>query len=263
MEREPARLIGAASDPAVISPADTATMPVVVAYGAGTDSTAMLVGMARLGWVPDAILFADTGNELPRTYVFIGIMQEWLARAGFPPIAIVKNRSPIAGDASLYDECHRKSVLPSLAYGGHSCSLEWKVAPQDRWCREHFGWQRAKRGDPPAELIDGLMPGRWRHGPRIQKIIGYDAGPGDARRIARAMGLWPPGYRYRYPLAEWAGIASAARQRSAMQVSRCRESPPASCARLPGSTRSTLLPRSTRISSPRPSSSRRAPTPAD
>jgi hypothetical protein len=30
----------------------------------------------------------------------------------------------------------------------------------------------------------------------------YDAGPADGRRIRNAVGKWPPGHRYRYPLAE-------------------------------------------------------------
>lgn len=178
-------------------------MPVVVAYGVGTDSTAMLIGMAARNWVPDLVLFANAGSEWPRTLAYIPVIEAWLAKVGFPPLTIVKNPSPKAGDASLYDECHRKSVLPSLAYGGHSCSLKWKVGPQDRFCREYFGWQRPKRGEPPLEPVDGLMPGRWRHGPWILKLIGYDAGARDARRQKRALGMWPPGYRYRYPLSEW------------------------------------------------------------
>ena len=35
----------------------------VVSFGGGTNSTAMLVGMSERGIIPDAILFADTGGE--------------------------------------------------------------------------------------------------------------------------------------------------------------------------------------------------------
>lgn len=43
--------------------------PLVVAcYGAGTNSTAFLVGMAQRGEPVDAILFADTGGD-PSTFV--------------------------------------------------------------------------------------------------------------------------------------------------------------------------------------------------
>lgn len=41
--------------------------PLVVAYGLGVNSTAMLVEFARRGIRPDLILFADTGGEKPET----------------------------------------------------------------------------------------------------------------------------------------------------------------------------------------------------
>ena len=40
----------------------------VVSYGAGTNSTAMLIGLHERGERPDLILFADTGGERPETY---------------------------------------------------------------------------------------------------------------------------------------------------------------------------------------------------
>ena len=39
-----------------------------VAFGGGTNSTAMLCGFRERGIKPDLILFADTGGELPETY---------------------------------------------------------------------------------------------------------------------------------------------------------------------------------------------------
>jgi len=163
--------------------------PVVVAYGAGVDSTALLVGLYKSGRKVDLILFADTGSEKPETYRYLDIMDAWLATHGMPPITRVKNRSPIAGDTSLHGECIRKSVLPSLAYGRHSCSLKWKVEPQWAFCRRHFGWQARQQ--------------RWAHGATICKMIGYNAGPKNAKRIRNATGKWPPGHRYEYPLVDW------------------------------------------------------------
>ncbi len=40
----------------------------VVSYGVGLDSTAMLVEMHNRGMRPDLILFSDTGGEKPETY---------------------------------------------------------------------------------------------------------------------------------------------------------------------------------------------------
>lgn len=42
-------------------------VPVVAAYGAGLDSTAMLVEMVEAGERVDHVLFADTGAEKPVT----------------------------------------------------------------------------------------------------------------------------------------------------------------------------------------------------
>jgi hypothetical protein len=146
--------------------------PIIVAYGAGVDSTAMLIGLRDHKVTPNLILFADTGSEKPETKTYLGVIGAWLVDNAFPPVTIVRRRSPRAGDISLHDECLRKSILPSLAYGGHSCSLKWKVDPQWAFTRDHFGWDRRQR--------------RWRHGAFVTKLIGYDAGPADARRIAKA-----------------------------------------------------------------------------
>lgn len=52
--------------------------PLVVSYGMGVDSTALLVGLAARGIRPDAILFADTGAERPETYAYLAPFNRWL-----------------------------------------------------------------------------------------------------------------------------------------------------------------------------------------
>ena len=163
--------------------------PIVVAYGMGVDSTAMLIGLRDRRVPIDLTMFADTGSENPETMAYLSIIQKWLAAQNMPPVTVIKRHSPRACNMSLHAECLRKRGLPSLAYGGHSCSLKWKVDPQWSFTKRHFGWNgRAQT---------------WPHGPSITKLIGYDAGPGDARRIRNATGKWPPGHCYRYPLTEW------------------------------------------------------------
>lgn len=66
------------------------SMPIVVAYGGGKNSTAMLVLMWKLGIKPDLILFADTGGELPQTYEYIDLFNEWLTSVGMPSIITVR-----------------------------------------------------------------------------------------------------------------------------------------------------------------------------
>lgn len=160
--------------------------PLVVSYGAGVDSTAMLVEMRRRDIIPDLILFADVGNEFPYTYRYLDVMRAWLARNGFPPIVTVRNPSPIAGDQSLGAECLRKSILPALAFGQHSCSIKWKIVPQNQHLRR---WQPA---------LDA-----WANGQTVTKLIGYDAGHRDKQRAASTHGKAGDGYTLRFPLIEW------------------------------------------------------------
>ena len=169
-----------------VLPADHATWPVKVSCGIGVNSIAMLVGLKNRGERVDAVVFADTGSEHPETYAYIPILRAWLKKVGFPDLTIVKNASPIAGDASLYDECHRKSVLPSPAYGGKSCSLKWKVEPQRKW---------VNRWAPALEV--------WARGGYVWNLIGYDNGPNEIKRAQRGQLVWPKGHWNRYPLQEW------------------------------------------------------------
>ena len=141
-------------------------IPLVIADGLGVNSTALLIQLSRAGVRPDLILFADTGSEKPETYAYLEIRRSWLRRVGFPELIVVRRRGVRVPDLSLEDQCLRTGTLPSLAYGGKSCSLKWKVAPQDKFCNH---WEPALRC--------------WRSGQRVVKAIGYDAGPSDGRRI--------------------------------------------------------------------------------
>jgi|SRR5215831_11810233 len=162
------------------------THPMVVAYGMGVDSTAVLVGLAKRGERPDLILFADTGSEKPETYAYLPTINAWLESVGFPLVTVVKNPRPKSGDKSLGEACHRNGVLPSLAYNGHTCSLVWKRDPQVAFVKK---WQPA---------IDA-----WKRGELVTQLIGYDAGTRDRKRCEKSYGKATPGFQNRYPLIEW------------------------------------------------------------
>ena len=65
--------------------------PLVVAYGMGVDSTAVLVEFAGRRHRPGLILFADTGAEKEETYAYMPIMNAFLERHGFPTITVVRH----------------------------------------------------------------------------------------------------------------------------------------------------------------------------
>lgn len=58
--------------------------PVLAAWGAGVDSTAMLIELIERGENVDYVLFADTGGERPETYAFIPVFRAWLTARGVP-----------------------------------------------------------------------------------------------------------------------------------------------------------------------------------
>lgn len=121
---------------------------VIASYGAGTNSTAFLIEMVRRGERVDAILFADTGGERPGTYAFVALFSDWLVARGWPAITIVKKGGR---QETLEEDCLRKSMLPSLAYGFKGCSHKYKIEPQDKFVNNY----------PPAERL-GLPAGRSR-----------------------------------------------------------------------------------------------------
>lgn len=166
------------------------TGPLVVSYGLGVDSTAVLVGLRDRGTRPDLILFADTGSEKQETYDYLPVIQEWLEGVGFPPVTVVTNRVKDFKHWPPYhtlgENCLTNGTLPSLAFGFKSCSLKWKVAPQNKFTKN---WA-------PAQAA-------WRRGEKVRKVIGYDDGPKDRRRYAQAIGIEDPAYEYWYPLLDW------------------------------------------------------------
>lgn len=148
--------------------------PLVVAYGLGVNSTALLVELAARGVRPDLVLFADTGGEKPETYAYLPTVQEYLAGVGLPPVVTVRYEPKTAPYRTLEGQCLHTGTLPSLAYGGKSCSLKWKRTPQDRYVLARF---------PPAALA--------ARGRRVVRAIGFDAAEG--RRtyagVVKAVGL--------------------------------------------------------------------------
>jgi hypothetical protein len=166
------------------------TDPLVVSYGAGVDSTAMLVEFVRRHIRPDYILFADTGGEKPATLAFLPLMDAYLTAAGFPPITTVRyvprDYKQWPPYHTLEQNCLTNGTLPSLAFGFRSCSQKWKIVPQRRYLQQQE-WVQA----------------HWRRGGRVIQCIGFDAGPPDLRRFAHRGDVMDRYYHYWYPLIDW------------------------------------------------------------
>ena len=153
----------------------------VVAYGGGTDSTAMLIECQKRGIEIDLILFAETGGEKPHTYEYVELFSKWLAEHGMPEIITVRQVDKDGNYIGLEQDSLNNKQLPSIAYGFKSCSQKFKLYPQDKYCNNH---DRCKS--------------EWKAGRKIIKFIGYDADE-DRRAVIRESDK----YTYSYPLIEW------------------------------------------------------------
>ncbi|MDM0116789.1 hypothetical protein QTI66_32145 [Variovorax sp. J22R133] len=100
----------------------------VVCFGAGVDSTAMLVALRLAGMRPDAITFADTGGEKPPTLAHLTRIERVLCAWGWPSVELCRKRTqPGTPYDDLQGNCLANETLPSLAFGLKSCSIKWRL----------------------------------------------------------------------------------------------------------------------------------------
>jgi hypothetical protein len=171
-------------------PAPDPNSPIVVSYGGGTNSTAMLIAMVLKGIKPDLILFADTGAELPETYQWVETFSNWLLVEGFPGIEWVKYKQMGTSRqkyeySTLEEESLVKKLLPAKAYGSSNCSMKWKIQPIQKATKEY------------------CLENDIRSIPR--QFVGIHVG--ELRRLLDKSGkvremIWE-GIRQEYPLIEW------------------------------------------------------------
>jgi hypothetical protein len=150
--------------------------PVVVSFGGGRNSTALLLGMYERAQRPDLILFADTRGEKTPTYEHVGRMNRWCSEHEFPQIEMVREER-----WSLEEECLREKTMPSIVLGRRSCSDKFKIRPQTRYLVE---WQPA---------IDA-----WKRKEKVTKLVGFDVD--EAHRIKD---YDDRRFEVRYPLVDW------------------------------------------------------------
>jgi hypothetical protein len=159
--------------------------PTFIAYGGGTNSAALVVGMVERGMKPvDLILFANTGGEKPHTYDHLKTMSEYLAAHGWPAITVVQRVRRDQTPTTLEERSLETRTLPSLAYGFKTCSQKFKLQPQDKFCN-HYAPFKA----------------HWKAGGLVTRCIGYDFA--ETRRWMNAPIEVDHKYRNAFPLVEW------------------------------------------------------------
>jgi 3'-phosphoadenosine 5'-phosphosulfate sulfotransferase (PAPS reductase)/FAD synthetase len=147
---------------------------IIVSYGGGTDSTAMLIGLVQKGKKPDHILFADTGGEKEGTYHYITYFNNYLFQHNFPLIEVVKYKTKLGNELTLEQDCLNNQTLPAIAFGWKTCSQKFKILPQEKFIKERYP------NDP------------------ILHLIGYEYG--EQRRVKENP---LENHSNEYPLIEW------------------------------------------------------------
>jgi hypothetical protein len=109
-------------------------LPIVVSFGAGVDSTAILVGLHHRSIRPDLIVFSDTGAERPDIYAHIEKVNKWLASVGFPLVQRVTEMQE-GKEFTLENHLIKYNDMPSLVYGFKSCSVAYKIKPVNRFIK--------------------------------------------------------------------------------------------------------------------------------
>lgn len=153
--------------------------PLVVSYGLGVDSTALLVALASFvrdghdEFRPSIILFSDVGAEKDESYDYMERMNRWLQKVGFPQVQIVgwATEHTVKGYGAartLEQQCLINQTMPSISaskFGASLCSVLWKQDVMNRWMELESGLLEQRRGEG------------WftKHGGQIVKAIGYDA----------------------------------------------------------------------------------------
>jgi hypothetical protein len=132
---------------------------------------------------------ADTDAEKPATYEYQNLMAAWMRERGihYETVRYVpKNFKHWPPYYDIISNVLSNATLPSISFGRHTCSLKWKVAPQDAFLRQ---WEPAKAA--------------WARGQKVTRLIGYDASPADIRRHAHASTIANDLFEFRSPLLDW------------------------------------------------------------
>lgn len=151
------------------------------ACGFGVDSVAGIIGCVKKDIRPDFILFADVGAEKKATYEYIPILQQYLKEHNFPQVITVKLNPPKSPYDTIEGNMTMNATLPGAAFKSHTCTVKWKIKPQNDWVKKNLD----------------------KYPNKIIKAIGYEAGEEHRKINAAAHTQADEKYEYWYPLIEW------------------------------------------------------------
>jgi len=177
------------------------TQALIVNFGGGVDSSAIIVELAALYLAgddtarPDLVVFADTGDELPEVYENVRRIARFVEETFDLELVIVSRPNNIPGRVgykSLSENCITNETLPSEAFGRGACSSKWKYEAIDAFL---YGRKRPLRAGWLE--LNGFTD-------KAIKCIGYDATETVSGKRAKNAKIAEDAQSfYRYPLVEW------------------------------------------------------------
>ncbi len=93
----------------------------ILSFGAGLNSTALMIMLVKKEYPLDEVVFADTGAELPETYQHLKSVNSYLSKHGIS-LTIVRSNN-----GTLYDTCKRRKVIPSQIW--RWSTRDYKITP--------------------------------------------------------------------------------------------------------------------------------------
>ena len=101
----------------------------ILNFGAGVNSTALVIEMIKRKNPLDYVIFADTGSELPETYTFLEVMRKWFKEKGLEFIEVKSKYGK-----TLYDYYKDKRMTPSRMF--RDCTEKFKKNPIERFLKQ-------------------------------------------------------------------------------------------------------------------------------
>lgn len=100
----------------------------VLSFGGGVNSVALMIWLVENRQPLNEAVFADTGGEVPETYEYLEVAQQYLSQRGIPLRRVGRPAS-----TNLYTTCWKRRVIPSAIW--RWSTRDFKVGPIHRYYR--------------------------------------------------------------------------------------------------------------------------------
>ena len=112
----------------------------VISYGGGVNSTAMAIQILESGAPVDAIIFSDTGAEMPETLEYIKTFNGHIKKYFRREILTVYPKR-----GTLIEIAESKNIIPRPASALRWCTAEVKIKPVRQRCREMMRAEKKRK----------------------------------------------------------------------------------------------------------------------